>query len=116
MSQASELSADAPQGWVIFIVVGLLAGLASAPVVYLLNDYVVWPRVIGRAIGIHPAISVVALIAGTELFGITGALFASPVAGLLQAIVIALWRGAVMPAAGRPTGVADPGGGSTWRP
>jgi predicted PurR-regulated permease PerM len=88
------------------------AVLAAFAVVYLLNDYVVWPRVIGRAVGIHPAISVVALIAGTELFGISGALFASPVAGLLQAVVIALWRGAVLPAPGRPAGATASRGDS----
>jgi hypothetical protein len=33
----------------------------------------------------------VALVAGTELFGVWGALFAAPVAGLLQAIGTAVW-------------------------
>jgi hypothetical protein len=33
----------------------------------------------------------VVLVAGTELFGIWGALFAAPLAGLLQAIATAAW-------------------------
>jgi predicted PurR-regulated permease PerM len=45
----------------------------------------------GRAVGIHPATGLVALVAGTELFGIWGALFAAPIAGLLQAIITAAW-------------------------
>jgi len=43
-------------------------------------------------VGIHPATALVALVAGTELFGLWGALFAAPLAGLLQAIGTAAWR------------------------
>jgi predicted PurR-regulated permease PerM len=52
---------------------------------------VVGPRIVGKAIGLHPVVSLAALIAGAELFGIGGALFASPVAGFLQAMLIAIW-------------------------
>jgi predicted PurR-regulated permease PerM len=40
---------------------------------------------------LHPVISLAALIAGSELFGIWGVLLASPVAGVLQSLVVALW-------------------------
>ena len=46
---------------------------------------------VGKTIGLHPVVSLVALIAGSELFGIAGALLASPVAGVLQALLIAIW-------------------------
>ncbi len=52
----------------------------------------VGPRIMGRAVGIHPAIALLALAAGTELFGLWGALFGAPIAGLIQAIVTAIWR------------------------
>ena len=52
---------------------------------------VVGPRIMGRAVGIHPATGLIALVAGTELFGIWGALFAAPLAGLLQSILVAAW-------------------------
>jgi predicted PurR-regulated permease PerM len=42
-------------------------------------------------VGIHPATGLIALVAGTEVFGIWGALFAAPLAGLLQSVVVALW-------------------------
>ncbi len=61
-------------------------------VVHVIEGDVVGPRVVSRAVGIHPAIGLIALLAGTELFGVWGALFAAPVAGLLQAIVVAVWR------------------------
>jgi uncharacterized membrane protein YraQ (UPF0718 family) len=41
---------------------------------------------------LHPVVSLAALIAGSELFGILGALFASPIAGVLQALIVALWE------------------------
>jgi len=45
-----------------------------------------------KAVGIHPATAIVALVAGTELFGIWGALFGAPLAGLVQAIGTAAWK------------------------
>jgi predicted PurR-regulated permease PerM len=60
-------------------------------VVHIIEADVVGPRIMGRAVGIHPATGLLALFAGTELFGIWGALFAAPLAGLLQAIGTATW-------------------------
>jgi predicted PurR-regulated permease PerM len=60
-------------------------------VVHVIEGDVVGPRIMGRAVGIHPATGLIALVAGTELFGIWGALFAAPLAGLVQAIITAAW-------------------------
>ena len=38
-------------------------------------------------------ISIIALLVGAELLGVWGALFAAPVAGLLQVLLTTLWRG-----------------------
>jgi predicted PurR-regulated permease PerM len=59
--------------------------------VHIIEADVVGPRIMGRAVGIHPATGLIALFAGTELFGLWGALFAAPLAGLLQAIGTATW-------------------------
>jgi predicted PurR-regulated permease PerM len=59
--------------------------------VHIIEGDVVGPRIMGKAVGIHPATGLIALVAGTELFGIWGALFAAPLAGLVQAIVTAAW-------------------------
>jgi predicted PurR-regulated permease PerM len=59
--------------------------------IHIIEGDIVGPRIMGRAVGIHPATGLIALVAGTEVFGIWGALFAAPVAGLLQAIVVAAW-------------------------
>lgn len=74
------------KGWLIAVIV-----LVYFVVVHVLEGDVIGPRIVGKTIGLHPVISLVALIAGSELFGIAGALLASPVAGVLQALLIALW-------------------------
>jgi predicted PurR-regulated permease PerM len=74
------------KGWVFAVIV-----LAYFVVVHVIEGDVVGPRIVGKAIGLHPVVSLAALIAGSELFGIAGALLASPVAGVLQALLIAIW-------------------------
>lgn len=59
--------------------------------VHVIEGDVVGPRIMGRAVGIHPATGLIALVAGTEVFGVWGALFAAPVAGLLQSVLVAAW-------------------------
>jgi predicted PurR-regulated permease PerM len=75
------------KGWILALIV-----LAYFVVVHVIEGDLVGPRIMGRAVGIHPATALVALVAGTELFGFWGALFGAPLAGLLQAIGTALWR------------------------
>ena len=74
------------KGWVIALIV-----LAYFVVVHVIEGDVVGPRIVGKTIGLHPVVSLTALIAGAELFGIAGALLASPVAGVLQALLISIW-------------------------
>ncbi len=72
--------------WVLAIIV-----LVYFVVVHAIEAHIVGPRIVGRAIGLHPAVSIFALIAGTELFGIWGALFAAPLVGVLQVLLFASW-------------------------
>ncbi|HZR41506.1 MAG TPA: AI-2E family transporter [Ktedonobacteraceae bacterium] len=74
------------KGWLFAVIV-----LVYFVVVHILEGDVVGPRLVGKAIGLHPIVSLAALIAGAELFGIAGALLASPVAGVLQALLVAIW-------------------------
>ena len=74
------------KGWLIAVIV-----LAYFVVVHVIEGDVVGPRIVGGAVGLHPVVSIAALIAGGELFGIWGALLASPVAGIIQAFLIAIW-------------------------
>ncbi|MBV9120814.1 MAG: AI-2E family transporter [Chloroflexi bacterium] len=63
-----------------------LAVIALYTVLHVIESDVLGPRITGRAVGVHPAISILVLIAGGQLFGIWGAALAVPVTGL--AIVI----------------------------
>jgi predicted PurR-regulated permease PerM len=74
------------KGWIIALIV-----LAYFIGVHVFEGDLVGPRVVGKAVGLHPIVSLTALIAGSELFGIWGALFASPVAGILQALLVSFW-------------------------
>lgn len=74
-------------GWVLALIV-----LGYFVVIHVIEGDVVGPRIMGAAVGIHPATALIALVAGTELFGIWGALFGAPIAGLIQAIGTAAWR------------------------
>jgi predicted PurR-regulated permease PerM len=51
-----------------------------------LENYVLVPRVSGHAVGLHPLAAMLALVAGFEVAGILGALFAVPAAGVLWAL------------------------------
>jgi predicted PurR-regulated permease PerM len=75
------------QGWF-----WALAVLAYFVVVHVIEGDVLGPRIMGRAVGIHPAVALLALVAGTELFGFWGALFGAPIAGILQALLRAAYR------------------------
>ena len=75
------------QGWVL-----ALLDVAYFVVVHVIEGDLVGPRVMGRAVGIHPAVALLALVAGTDILGFWGALFGAPIAGVLQAIVVAAWK------------------------
>jgi len=74
------------QPWILAIIV-----LVYFVVVHAIEAHTIGPRIVGHAIGLHPGVSIFALVAGGELFGIWGTLFAAPLAGLLQAVLVALW-------------------------
>ncbi len=61
-----------------------LAMLAWILGIHLLEANYLNPKIIGTAAHIHPVIVVFALLAGEEMYGLTGALLAVPVASMIQ--------------------------------
>lgn len=57
-----------------------------------LEGYVLDPRIMARAVEIRPVVSLLVMIAGSQVFGVWGAIFSIPVAGLIQAFVGAFWQ------------------------
>lgn len=68
------------------------------------------PRLVGHAVGLHPLVAMLALLAGFELGGIPGALFAVPVVGLLWVFIstgVLAWRGRRIDRQQRRRGLAN---------
>jgi predicted PurR-regulated permease PerM len=76
-----------PEGWLVTVAVAIfitvLQGLVIGPIL--------GPRIVGKAVGLHPIVAIFAILVGGELFGLLGALFAVPIAGVIQTIFMALW-------------------------
>ncbi|MGA9360239.1 MAG: AI-2E family transporter, partial [Mycobacterium sp.] len=53
----------------------------------LAEDYLLTPRIIGRAVKVPGGVTVVAVLIGAALLGVVGALLAIPVAAALQLLV-----------------------------
>lgn len=73
-------------GWIMAVEV-----LIFFVLVHLFEGYFLAPRLIGNAVKLNPAIMLIALTVGSELFGVFGAIFAAPTAGLLQAFFTVIW-------------------------
>ncbi|MHB0869637.1 MAG: AI-2E family transporter [Chloroflexota bacterium] len=75
---AISLFVHPDQAWWLFLLLLLLQQLV-------LN--VLAPRVMGRSVGVHPLMVLVALLVGAKLAGAWGAIFAVPVAAVIVAMV-----------------------------
>lgn len=57
-----------------------------------LGSKVLYPRLVGQAIGLHEVVVLFAIIAGLELDGVVGVLFAAPLTAVVMATVVHLYR------------------------
>lgn len=57
-------------------------------VIQLFESYVLTPRVVGKALGLHPIVYILALLVGASLFGFVGMLVAIPVTAVLKVLVM----------------------------
>ncbi len=84
------------------LVAGVVALVAGGPefgaiavaIIIALNqvfDHIITPRVIGGGVGLHPVLTVFALVLGGELFGLPGLLLSVPLAASLQVILFRLF-------------------------
>jgi len=65
--------------------------LIAIIILEVLEGDVLFPRIMGKSLGLHPITSLVAMIAFSELFGLAGALIAPPATGVIQALLVAFW-------------------------
>jgi predicted PurR-regulated permease PerM len=82
----------------------------------IVEDYVVYPRLVGSVVDMHPLAVVVAVLAGAELGGVPGIFLSVPVVAILSAAYrqyLAYSRGrTATETAGGATMIAGPGGSS----
>lgn len=61
-------------------------------IIQMIESNILGPRIVGHAVGLHPVASILALIAGAQLFGAFGALLATPVVAALWVVITSLYR------------------------
>jgi predicted PurR-regulated permease PerM len=68
-----------------------VATLVLFVVIQQLEAHVIAPRIIGHAVGVHPIVAILAVLLGSQLDGIFGALVAVPVAGISYVMAQAVY-------------------------
>lgn len=63
-------------------------------VVQLLESNVLGPRIVGHAVGLHPVAAILALLIGARMFGVFGALLATPAVAALWVVIASIYRSA----------------------
>lgn len=69
-------------GFTISPVVGLLVALSYTGI-QILENHILVPRIMEKAVGLHPVVVIVAILIGGELMGVIGALLAVPITSII---------------------------------
>lgn len=69
-----------------------LLALGVVIVIQQFEGHIIVPKVMQKAVGLNPLVSIIALLVGAKLFGITGALLAIPVATAVSAVLTELYK------------------------
>ncbi|GAC1505414.1 MAG: hypothetical protein NVS2B12_19010 [Ktedonobacteraceae bacterium] len=88
ISGALTILAAIPQGWVTVLIVVVFTIVLQQIVL----GQILAPRIYSQSIGLHPIVALFALLAGGQLFGVLGGFFAVPIAGVIQEVIVALWK------------------------
>jgi predicted PurR-regulated permease PerM len=79
------LSAPFPR---TFVLIGLFVALQTV------ESNILGPRIVGHAVGLHPVAAIFALLVGTKLFGLFGALIATPLVAAGWVVIVSIYRSA----------------------
>ena len=76
-----------------------LWAIAFLGVLRIVQDYVVYPRLIRRGLSLHPLAVIVAVLAGAELGGIAGVFLAVPAVAVVSVVIrhVLAWRAEDVP-------------------
>ncbi|GCE11395.1 AI-2E family transporter [Tengunoibacter tsumagoiensis] len=70
------------------ILIGLFVALQ------MVESNVLGPRIVGHAVGLHPVAAILSLLVGAQLFGVFGALLATPIVAAAWVVVASIYRSA----------------------
>ncbi|GCE25687.1 AI-2E family transporter [Dictyobacter alpinus] len=59
-----------------------------------LESNILGPRIVGQAVGLHPVAAILSLLVGAKLFGVFGALIATPIVAAAWVVVASIYRSA----------------------
>lgn len=68
--------------------------LALFVVLQMIESNILGPRIVGHAVGLHPVAAIMALLIGAKVFGVFGALIATPVVAAGWVVVASIYRSA----------------------
>lgn len=63
-------------------------------IIQMLESNVLGPRIVGRAVGLHPVVSIMSLLVFANLFGPFGALIATPIVAAIWVVIASTYRSA----------------------
>jgi len=63
-------------------------------IIQILESNVLGPRIVGRAVGLHPVVSIMSLLVFANLFGPFGALIATPIVAAIWVVIASTYRSA----------------------
>jgi predicted PurR-regulated permease PerM len=63
-------------------------------IIQMLESNVLGPRIVGRAVGLHPVVSITSLLVFANLFGPFGALIATPIVAAIWVVIASTYRSA----------------------
>jgi predicted PurR-regulated permease PerM len=68
-------------GWIILVII------LNYAVIQQVQNIVITPRVMGKAIGISPVLIILAIMIGATLFGVVGTIIALPSAAIIASLI-----------------------------
>ncbi len=77
----------APGGGLTYMMLVVAVNIVLHQIVF---DQIISPRILGGHVGLHPILSILALLVGNSLLGILGMILAVPVAASIQMVIISL--------------------------
>src|SRR5262249_14492343 len=60
----------------------------------IIESNILGPRIVGRAVGLHPVAAILSLLVGARVFGLFGALIATPFVAAAWVVIASIYRSA----------------------